>query len=107
MTGYIAVLIEADSLAAIVPAGPSEDPVTYAHPSPALAKAQTLHGDWSAHQDEPVVAALVIVSVDDQWGACCPDCYVGAGRIHRCPSRVGSAVMLTEAVFRPAGQVRT
>lgn len=101
MLGYLPLTIDPAPEFSL-PTGPQIGNVTtYAHPSRALAEAQV-----AAATGEGLSVLVIVTGADDEWGACCPDCYVGVGDRHRCDRRKGDGVMTYEAVLRPANQLR-
>lgn len=79
----------------------------YAHPAPALAKAQAhAAATGMGSLDGTVLAAVVVVHRDDEmWGAGCGRCFRGLGDVHAAACVQSGAVMPHEAVVRPLEQL--
>lgn len=103
MLGFIPV-----AHGASVPAGPTIDPPTFAHPSRALGEAQRLANDAIARAaalDEPLASVVIVAAFEDEWSAACPDCLRGVGSMHDCTGRSGPVTPLF-AVLMHADHVR-
>lgn len=80
----------------------------YAHPSPALARAQSLAQSSGMGEADgtPLAVVVILVRDDEAWGACCSRCFRAVGDLHAAECTADGAVMPHEAVVRPAEQLR-